>query len=68
MGTNGKKRLMQSQSIDPRVADWVAAEGYQRLEDLAGETVQSVSFRIEAATGVRLTRNGSKALEMLIAD
>lgn len=61
------RRLSQVRSIGPRMIAWLEAAGYRRLEDFREETPASISFRVEAATGVRLNRNANRALENLIA-
>ncbi|MCR9121604.1 MAG: helix-hairpin-helix domain-containing protein [Phyllobacteriaceae bacterium] len=62
-----RRRLSQVRSIGPRMIAWLETAGYRSLEDFEGETPASISFRVEAATGVRLNRNGNRALENLIA-
>ncbi|MFZ2099740.1 MAG: hypothetical protein WAU86_04165 [Oricola sp.] len=66
MENEEKRAILRARSIGPKMLAWIEEAGYERLADFTRETPENIAFRIEAVAGIKLNRNGLKALRNLI--
>ena len=66
MKPSERAKLLAVHSIGPKMVSLIEQAGFKALQDFAGRSAADVAFQIEIETGVRLNRNGIKALQNVV--